>query len=83
MLAKSYERAGEKNRADELYACWEVLMGILEQFSAVLGGRQLSLARLGEMLSLSIAGSDLGHIPQTLDQVTIGAADRIRPVAQR
>ncbi|MEM0528962.1 PD-(D/E)XK nuclease family protein [Zongyangia sp. HA2173] len=79
MLAKSYERAGEKNRADELYACWEVLMGILEQFSAVLGGRQLGLARLGEMLSLSIAGSDLGHIPQTLDQVTIGAADRIRP----
>lgn len=78
-LAQRYEKAGEKPRADELYGCWEVLMGLLEQFSAVLGSKTLGLKRLGELLSLSIAGSDLGHIPQTLDQVTVGAADRIRP----
>ncbi|MBC8569246.1 PD-(D/E)XK nuclease family protein [Zongyangia hominis] len=78
-LSAQYERAGEKARADELYACWDLLMGLLEQFSAVLGRRTLGLKRLGELLSLAVADSDLGHIPQTLDQVTVGAADRIRP----
>lgn len=58
---------------------WDMLMETLDVFGGVLGTIQLTTARFCELLRLSIASGELGVMPQTLDQVLVGKADRIRP----
>ncbi len=58
---------------------WDVLMDLLDTMAAVLEGHILPLDQLCELFRLGIEASDFGTIPNTLDQVAVGTADRIRP----
>lgn len=62
---------------------WEALMGLLDTLVAVIGPRRLSLPVLRSLFLSGAAGISLGEIPQTLDQVIVGTADRIRPTGIR
>ena len=77
-LAQSYEEIGETELADELEPLWELAISLLEQFSATLGGVRLPAKRFAELFRLAAAGADIAGIPRTVDQVTVGSADRIR-----
>ena len=43
------------------------------------GSQSLSASEFYEALSLALSKEEVGLIPQTLDQVIFGQADRIRP----
>ena len=58
---------------------WDILIDLLDTMATVLVGRYLSLEQICELFRLGIEASDFGMIPNTLDQVSIGTADRIRP----
>lgn len=58
---------------------WEHLMETLDVFGAVLNKSKITAARLCELFKLAVATGEIASPPQTLDQVLIGAADRIRP----
>lgn len=58
---------------------WDLLMDLLDTLAQLLKGRVLPLEQLCELFRLGVEASDFGTIPNTLDQVTIGSADRIRP----
>ena len=58
---------------------WNVLMDLLDTMANVLNGHILPLEQLCELFRMGIEASDFGTIPNTLDQVTVGTADRIRP----
>ncbi len=77
-LARSYEEIGETELADELEPLWELAISLLEQFSATLGGVRLPERRFAELFRLAAASADIAAIPHTVDQVTVGSADRIR-----
>ncbi len=62
---------------------WESLMGILDVFGDVLAATKLPAARFCELLRLALASSAPELPPQTLDEVLVGKADRIRPGALR
>lgn len=64
---------------EENAGLWDSVMDVLDVFGDVLGGRALGRNRLSELFSLALTASELGTIPQTLDQVLVGAANRIRP----
>ncbi|MGN0522342.1 MAG: PD-(D/E)XK nuclease family protein [Eubacterium sp.] len=57
---------------------WDMLMEILNQISSTIGGDFIPLKDVAKLFSLIISTEDLGSIPQGLDNVQFGQADRIR-----
>jgi ATP-dependent helicase/nuclease subunit B len=89
-LAKGvYELLAEINAAENLLQfnerledsarLWDSLMEILDIFGSVLKGREIPAARLCELFRLSLSAAKTASPPETLDQVIVGGADRIRP----
>lgn len=58
---------------------WNVLMDLLDVMANLLKGHILPTEQLIELFEMGIQVCDYGEIPNTLDQVSIGTADRIRP----
>ncbi len=58
---------------------WDSLTVILDRFFLVMQGIRLPAARFTELLRLSLQTMEIALIPQTNDQVLVGAADRVRP----
>ena len=52
---------------------------ILESLVSSFGEKEISATEFLEALKLAVSLTDIGTVPQLLDQVTFGAADRIRP----
>ena len=71
------------NQAQSVERVWGILMDILDTFASVLRGTVLDAKRSLELLRLAIGTYDMGSIPQTLDQVLIGSADRIRAASPK
>ena len=64
--------------AAELPQLWDLLIAILEQLHAILGGESCSADDFIAYISLMIKRADVGHIPHGLDEITFGGADRLR-----
>ncbi len=74
---------GCHNDAQEHARVWDTLMGILDSFAAVLGAQGMTARRALELLRLAANAYDMGSIPQTLDQVLVGSAERIRAASPK
>lgn len=77
-LSLRLANCGEPNLADRQLRLWDLLMQILDQTALVLHGSILSHTRYAELLRLVILTNNMASIPQGLDEVTVGAANRIR-----
>lgn len=78
-LAGTLRAAGDLPAADEALREWNVVMGLLNQMTALLGpGAVLEPADYGELFTLLLRTTDLGHIPQSLDSVIFTTAGRMR-----
>ncbi|MCL2579788.1 MAG: PD-(D/E)XK nuclease family protein [Oscillospiraceae bacterium] len=64
---------------DESTQLWDCLMDILDVFGTALATTALPAGRFVELFRLALGSSEIGLRPQTLDQVLVGKADRIRP----
>ena len=76
--ARNLRAAGTPALAERELRVWDLLMKILDQTALVLGGMELSRERYAELLQLVIRTGSIASIPQGLDEVTVGDADRIR-----
>lgn len=79
-LCETYEAAGNLQLAAELPTLWDSLVALLDRFYAGLGGVSLGPAKMAKLFTMSVTAADLGVVPQTADSVTVGTADRLRPV---
>ena len=77
------EEQGEVELADEYRQIWDKLMNVLDQTARTLGDERMPVREFTDLLRLCIAGTQLGHIPPALDQVTAGDAEHIRAGAAR
>lgn len=75
---RELHRRGEAVLAGEQERLWDVLIAALDQMSEILGGRYLTSKRYCELFQLVIRSAELAFIPNSLDEVTVGTADRIR-----
>lgn len=82
-LAARLSACGEPELADRQLRLWDLLMEILDQTALVLRGRQMGRTRYAELLRLVILANNMASIPQGLDEVTVGGADRIRTDAPK
>lgn len=57
---------------------WEILMDILDKIANTLNDLPITVARYSELFDSILSFTDMGTIPQGLDEITIGSADRIR-----
>ena len=62
---------------------WDEVMQILDRFALALGEQALPATQLEELFTMLCRTIDMGSIPQGLDAVTVGSADRIRYSAPR
>ena len=67
---------GEPALAQNELRLWDMLMNILDQTVNVLGKTKITRKRYSELLHLVINSSRMSSIPQGLDEVTVGAANR-------
>ncbi len=70
--------AGNRREAEELSRLYTVTVEALEELSAALGEEKLSTAELLDALQLVFSRTDIGTIPTSTDEVTIGSADMLR-----
>ncbi len=64
--------------AEEAAREWNVVMGLLDQMSRLLGAENTGAEDYAELFGLLLRASDLGHIPQTLDSVLFTSAGKMR-----
>ena len=57
---------------------WALLMNVLEQLAIIPGESIHSFREFSDLLTLMLGLCDLGEIPQGMDEVVFGSADRIR-----
>ncbi len=72
------DAAKEHELADHQERLWDHVINLLDKFALALPESRLTAKRFAELLHLIVSSDDLGSIPQGLDGVIIGSADRIR-----
>ena len=83
-LCRAAEPEEERLRMiEEQDRVWEELMKLLDTLAVVIGPRRLPLRVLESLFDSGASAIRIGEIPQTLDQVIVGTADRIRPTGIR
>ncbi|MGI6264818.1 MAG: PD-(D/E)XK nuclease family protein [Acutalibacteraceae bacterium] len=76
-------RANEKTAAQRAARLWPLLIDQLDMIARTLKEHPLPAQRMIELFLMICSQADLGEIPQTLDGVQIGSADRMRFASPR
>ena len=58
--------------------CWDILVNMLDTMALFGEEKYISLSRYIQLMQILIDSGDVGEIPQGLDEVKVGSADRIR-----
>ena len=69
----------EKQFLDTAAQVWDAVVELLDVFGGVLSGLHQPLACMIDLFRMGTVQIDIGILPQTIDQVIVGSADRIRP----
>ncbi len=77
-FAAGISAGGDPQLAERELRLWDLMMQILDQLALVVGKNRIARARCAELLRLVVRSSRMADIPQGLDEVTVGDADRIR-----
>lgn len=74
------EKQGRLEEAEYQRAGYDVFIKALDKIVSVLGNSELNISEFSDVLSSVLSFETVGEIPQTMDQVMYGTADRIRPM---
>ena len=78
-ISNEYKTKGQADFSNAMSQSWDKLMGILNSLTLCFGDAQITQKEFCDALSMSVSLETVGVIPQMIDEVTFGAADRIRP----
>lgn len=77
-LAVSYHEAGFTELAKEQNTVYELLMNLFDRLSTGCGPEVLSISTYCNLFHAVVSMAKFATIPSTLDEISIGAADRVR-----
>lgn len=77
-LAESYNDEGFPQLAAEQERVWELTMDLLDLLANDGGSARTDVRTYESLFNAVMEVTDLGRIPQTLDEIAFGSADRIR-----
>ena len=78
-LKSEYKEICESFYADALNTAYDTFVEILDSLVLCFGEANVSTKEFYDALCLTLSLESVGVIPQTLDEVVFGSADRIRP----
>lgn len=78
-ISERFEADGDIFSSDALKQSYDAFMRILDSLVVCFGEENIKPQEFFDALELAVASTDIGIVPQTLDEVTFGSADRIRP----
>lgn len=78
-MCEEFKGVNNSFYADALKQSFDEYMKILDSLVLCFGDAAISRKEFSDALELAVALGSVGVIPQTLDEVAFGAADRIRP----
>lgn len=78
-LAVRFKNDGGEFSSDVLKQSYDKYMKLLDSLAVCFGEREITKQEFYEALTLAVSLETVGVIPRMLDEVTFGAADRIRP----
>lgn len=73
------EQKGDFDLADDERQSYDAFINVLDQIYMAVGGKDITLTEFENLFTIAADSCDIGEIPQKLDEVIVGAADRIRP----
>ncbi len=76
-------RQGRQKDADDLERTWLAVMELLNTMETMLTGQKLTPREFRDLFAVCAEGCSLGRIPQTLDSVQVGGADRVRVAGKK
>ena len=71
-------QAGERREAQELSRLYNIAVDAMEEISHAIGDKCLTVAEFADALKLVFARTDIGTIPTSADEVTVGSASMLR-----
>ena len=78
-MSQKFLNDSEEFSSDILKQSYDRYMKLLDGIAACFGTREVGKQEFREVLSLAVSFETVGSVPRYLDEVTFGAADRIRP----
>ena len=78
-MSQKFLNDSEEFSSDVLRQSYDRYMKLLDGITACFGTREVGKQEFREVLSLAVSFETVGSVPRYLDEVTFGAADRIRP----
>ena len=82
-LAVRLSERSQPELAAEQDRIWSLLMEMLDKIADSLSGIALTPSRFRELFDLLISTYSVGNLPQGLDEITIGSADRVKTSAPK
>ncbi len=73
------EQINLKNEAENLRLGYDAIMDALGSFAKCLSEREIAPNEYIELWKTLLSNITVGNIPQTVDEITFGSADRIKP----
>lgn len=73
----------ELDLAQEQGRIWKILTEVFDGLYSALGKNSITIERYSELFDILVASKDIGVIPNGMDEVVIGGADRIRATAPK
>ncbi len=78
-LSRNYELESNQVYNDAIKQSWETFMGVLDSIALCFGNTEITRKEFEDAVKTALNLTTVGIAPQTLDEVTFGSADRIRP----
>ncbi len=78
-MCREYGGLNNNFYSDAIKSSYEVYMQILDSLVLCFGESSVTKKEFADALNLAVSLDSVGVIPQTLDEVIFGSADRIRP----
>ncbi|MDD6276328.1 MAG: PD-(D/E)XK nuclease family protein [Clostridia bacterium] len=82
-LAVNFDGRGENQLACEQNRIWELAVDMLDRIAFALAEVRMTPARFSELLNLIVSTYTVGTLPQGLDEIMIGSADRVKTSAPK
>ncbi|MCI8497243.1 MAG: helicase [Clostridiales bacterium] len=76
-------QAEDGELSSEQLRVWELLMEVLSELHDLVGDMPVKADRFASLLQQALGTRSLGHIPQGLDEVSVGDAERMRPASPK
>ena len=78
-ISERFKSEGNIFSSDALKQSYDAFINVLDSMVTCFGDKNIKINEFHEALNLAFSTESVGLIPQTLDQVTFGSADHIRP----